>query len=48
VQAIVEEAQATPEQKRIRELNVGIYVIDAAWLWPRLRRLPLSPKGEYY
>jgi bifunctional UDP-N-acetylglucosamine pyrophosphorylase/glucosamine-1-phosphate N-acetyltransferase len=48
VAAIVEEAQATPEQRRIRELNAGIYLFGAAWLWPRLARLPLSPKGEYY
>ncbi|HEY58389.1 MAG TPA: UDP-N-acetylglucosamine diphosphorylase/glucosamine-1-phosphate N-acetyltransferase [Anaerolineae bacterium] len=48
VRAIVEEADATPEQKAIRELNVGAYCFDAAWLWEHLPRLPLSPKGEYY
>jgi bifunctional UDP-N-acetylglucosamine pyrophosphorylase/glucosamine-1-phosphate N-acetyltransferase len=48
VQAIVEEAVATPEQRRIRELNVGIYCFQAAWLWPSLERLPLGPVGEYY
>ncbi len=48
VQAIVEEAHATLEQKAIRELNVGVYAFDAAWLWPALEALPLSPKGEYY
>ena len=48
VQAIVEEAHATPEQKAIRELNVGVYAFDADWLWPALDALPLSPKGEYY
>lgn len=48
VQAIVEEADATPEQKAIRELNVGAYCFDAAWLWDHLPQLPLSPKGEYY
>ncbi len=48
VQAIVEEAHATPEQRAIRELNVGVYAFDAAWLWPALEALPLSPKGEYY
>lgn len=48
VRAIVEEADATPEQKAIRELNVGAYCFDAAWLWAHLPRLPLSPKGEYY
>jgi bifunctional UDP-N-acetylglucosamine pyrophosphorylase / glucosamine-1-phosphate N-acetyltransferase len=48
VRAIVEDAQATPEQKAIRELNAGAYCFDAAWLWKALGRIPLSPKGEYY
>lgn len=45
---IVEEAQATPEQRSIRELNVGVYCFSASWLWDALARIPLSPKGEYY
>jgi bifunctional UDP-N-acetylglucosamine pyrophosphorylase/glucosamine-1-phosphate N-acetyltransferase len=48
VQAIVEESQATPEQLAIRELNASIYCFSASWLWPALKRIPLSPKGEYY
>ncbi|HOA25227.1 MAG: bifunctional UDP-N-acetylglucosamine diphosphorylase/glucosamine-1-phosphate N-acetyltransferase GlmU [Aggregatilineales bacterium] len=48
VRAIVEEAQATPEQLAIREVNVGVYCFDAAWLWSHLDRIPLSPEGEYY
>jgi bifunctional UDP-N-acetylglucosamine pyrophosphorylase/glucosamine-1-phosphate N-acetyltransferase len=48
VHAIVEETQATPEQKRIAELNAGAYCFKADWLWDALPRLPLSPKGEYY
>jgi len=48
VQAIVEEPQATEEQKAIKELNVGAYCFDAEWLWDALERIPLSPKGEYY
>ena len=48
VQAVVEEAQATPEQLTIRELNVGVYCFAAEWLWAALTRIPLSPKGEYY
>ena len=47
--AIVEEAEATPEQKAIRELNAGVYCFQADWLWPALRRIEPSPrKGEYY
>lgn len=49
IQAIVEEAEATPEIAAIRELNVGIYAFDADFLWTRLSRLQPSPrKGEYY
>lgn len=46
--AIVEEVQCTPEQLAIRELNVGAYCFETKWLWQALKRLPLSPKGEYY
>lgn len=48
VKAIVEEAQATPEQLEIRELNVSAYCFSSAWLWEALSRIQLSPKGEYY
>ena len=48
VQAIVEEAAATPEQLSIKELNVGAYCFSADWLWEALHRIPLSKKGEYY
>jgi bifunctional UDP-N-acetylglucosamine pyrophosphorylase/glucosamine-1-phosphate N-acetyltransferase len=48
VAAIVEEADATPDQLAIRELNTGTYCFDATWLWSRLEQIPLSAKGEYY
>jgi len=48
VLGVVEEAQATSEQLAIRELNAGVYCFAAEWLWDVLRRVPLSPKGEYY
>lgn len=48
VVGIVEEAQASEEQRKIRELNVGVYCFSADWLWAALPRIPLSPKGEYY
>ncbi len=48
VLGIVETAQATPEQARITEVNVGAYCFRADWLWATLPKLPLSPKGEYY
>jgi bifunctional UDP-N-acetylglucosamine pyrophosphorylase/glucosamine-1-phosphate N-acetyltransferase len=49
VKAIVEEYVATPEQLKIKELNVGVYCFDANWLWKALPRIPKNPrKGEYY
>jgi bifunctional UDP-N-acetylglucosamine pyrophosphorylase/glucosamine-1-phosphate N-acetyltransferase len=46
--AIVEEAEATPEQKAIRELNVGVYAFRASWLWEHLPSIRPKKKGEYY
>lgn len=48
VQAIVEEAMATPAQKAIRELNASVYCFRADWLRQALGRIQVSPKGEYY
>jgi bifunctional UDP-N-acetylglucosamine pyrophosphorylase/glucosamine-1-phosphate N-acetyltransferase len=49
VNAIVEEYVATPEQRAIKELNVGAYCFKADWLWDALHRIQKNPKkGEYY
>jgi bifunctional UDP-N-acetylglucosamine pyrophosphorylase / glucosamine-1-phosphate N-acetyltransferase len=49
VEAIVEEYVATPEQRRLKELNVGAYCFRADWLWDALHRIEKNPKkGEYY
>ena len=48
IQAIIEEAEATPDQLKITELNAGMYCFRADWLWKNLEKLELSPKGEYY
>lgn len=48
VQAIVEEAVATPEQLKIREYNISAYCFDAEWVWQNLEKLKPSPKGEFY
>jgi bifunctional UDP-N-acetylglucosamine pyrophosphorylase/glucosamine-1-phosphate N-acetyltransferase len=48
VLAIVEEAVASPEQLAIHELNLSIYCFKADWLWRALKRIKISPKGEYY
>jgi bifunctional UDP-N-acetylglucosamine pyrophosphorylase/glucosamine-1-phosphate N-acetyltransferase len=46
---VVEEPEATPEQLQIRELNAGIYVYDADFLWENLPKIaPSAEKGEIY
>jgi len=46
---VVEEKEATPEQRRLKEINVGIYVFEVE---PLLKALPLisnqNSKREYY
>jgi phosphomannomutase/choline kinase len=45
---IIEETEASPEVREIRELNVGAYAVDAAAISSALRNLAPSPvDGEY-
>jgi bifunctional UDP-N-acetylglucosamine pyrophosphorylase / glucosamine-1-phosphate N-acetyltransferase len=49
VAAIVEAADATPEQLEVRECNSSIYVFEARRLWPALDALePHNAQGELY
>ena len=49
VLGIVEEKDATADQKRINEINTGTYVAEAAFLFPALRAVDCSnAQGEYY
>ena len=48
VRAIVEEADCTPEQLAIRELNPGVYCFNAQWLWENISLLTPSASGELY
>ena len=46
---IVEAADASPEELRVREVNSGIYVFRGDKLWPVLDRLePHNAQGELY
>ncbi len=46
---IVEETEAGPEERAIREVNAGLYCFDPKPLFGALRRLkPENQKGEYY
>jgi bifunctional UDP-N-acetylglucosamine pyrophosphorylase / glucosamine-1-phosphate N-acetyltransferase len=48
VVGVVEERDAPPALRAVREVNVGAYVFDAAWLRARLPALPPAPGGEIY
>jgi bifunctional UDP-N-acetylglucosamine pyrophosphorylase/glucosamine-1-phosphate N-acetyltransferase len=48
VTAIVEERDADEETRRLREVNVGTYAFDLAWLRSAIARVEPSPSGEEY
>jgi bifunctional UDP-N-acetylglucosamine pyrophosphorylase/glucosamine-1-phosphate N-acetyltransferase len=49
VTAIVEERDATPAQKSVREINAGIYVFDSEFLFGALEKItPDNDQKEYY
>lgn len=46
---IVEEKDASEAERRIKEINAGIYLVEAELLASALRRLtPANAQGEYY
>ncbi len=49
VEKIVEEADASDDEKKIREINVGCYAFDSRKLFGALKKVPRnSEKKEYY
>jgi bifunctional UDP-N-acetylglucosamine pyrophosphorylase/glucosamine-1-phosphate N-acetyltransferase len=49
VQAIVEEKSATPQQRKIHEINSGFYAFDAPALYEYIDKLSTAnAHGEYY
>jgi len=49
VKKIVEEKDATFEEKKIREVNAGCYCFEASFLWENLPKVRKSEAtGEYY
>jgi bifunctional UDP-N-acetylglucosamine pyrophosphorylase/glucosamine-1-phosphate N-acetyltransferase len=48
VERMVEEADATAEQRAVPEIWSGAMLFWTPWLWEHLPDLPVSPKGEYY
>ena len=48
-QKIVEQRDATDEQRAVKEINSGIYCFDAKQLFQALRKVePKNDQGEYY
>jgi bifunctional UDP-N-acetylglucosamine pyrophosphorylase / glucosamine-1-phosphate N-acetyltransferase len=46
---IVEEVDATLDERAITELNVGVYCFNAAWLWAHIGEIqPNTKNGEYF
>src|SRR5262245_28876569 len=49
VTRVVEERDATDDQKRVGEINTSVYCFDARRLWTALAELrPDNDQGEYY
>jgi bifunctional UDP-N-acetylglucosamine pyrophosphorylase/glucosamine-1-phosphate N-acetyltransferase len=49
VQGIVEDRDATDDQKKIREINTSVYCFDPRHLWPALAKVRAdNEQGEYY
>ncbi|MBN1991868.1 MAG: bifunctional UDP-N-acetylglucosamine diphosphorylase/glucosamine-1-phosphate N-acetyltransferase GlmU [Anaerolineae bacterium] len=48
VQAVVEKIDCTPEQRAVCELNTGIYVVEAEWLWHHLGKVTPGDKENNY
>lgn len=46
---IVEQKDATPEERQINEINAGIYCFETRTLFPAIERVrPTNAQGEYY
>src|SRR5918911_2068764 len=46
---IVEQKDATPEERQLNEINAGIYCFETRALFPALERVrPANAQGEYY
>lgn len=49
VSGIIEEKDATPKLRKIKEINPACYIFDASFLRKNLKKIPKSPvTGEYY
>jgi bifunctional N-acetylglucosamine-1-phosphate-uridyltransferase/glucosamine-1-phosphate-acetyltransferase GlmU-like protein len=46
---IIENKDATEEEKQIKEVNPALYTFDAEWLWKNISNIKnQNAQGEYY
>lgn len=45
---IVEEKDASEEEKKVKEINDGLYVFDRNWFTENIVKIKKGPQGEFY
>lgn len=45
---IVEEKNANDDEKKIKEVNTGLYIFEREWLLDNIKKVKMSDSGEYY
>jgi UDP-N-acetylmuramoyl-L-alanyl-D-glutamate--2,6-diaminopimelate ligase len=45
---VVEEKDATETERKIKEVNDGLYVFDRSWFEDNINKVKRGPQGEYY
>lgn len=45
---IVEEKDATSKERKIKEVNDGLYIFDREWFSKNIGKVKKGPQGEYY
>jgi len=45
---VVEEKDATETERKIKEVNDGLYVFDRSWFEDNINKIKIGPQGEYY
>lgn len=45
---IVEEKDATPEEREIKEINDGLYIFDKDWFAGNIKKIRKGKQGEFY
>lgn len=48
IQKIVEQKNASDDEKKIKICNSAIYMFDAQFLWNNVDKIQAQPNGEYY